>query len=89
MLLLISRCVCCGLNASCPRRGLTQSGRICVYCPKLTDAGEKEREEGGREAGSEAEKAGGVKKSKEMRETKRVQEEQRSLSTNMQPVRCR
>lgn len=81
ILLLISHCVCHGLNTNCPQKGLTHSGPICVYCPKLIDAGEKRRERAGerREGGRQEVKQRrleGVKKSKEMREAKRVQEEQ-------------
>lgn len=46
----------------------------------------RERGQEGRKTGSEAERTGGWRKFKEMRETKRVQEEQWFLSTPMQPV---
>lgn len=46
----------------------------------------RERGQAGRKTGSEAERTGGWRKFKEMRETKRVQEEQWFLSTPMQPV---
>lgn len=80
IVLLISQCIQYGLNTSFTQKGLTCSGPICVYCPKLIHAGEKERERAGlrrTEGRQEAkQRRPGVKKSKEMREAKRVQEEQ-------------
>lgn len=45
IVLLIGHCIWHGLNDNFPQNDLTWSGPICVCCPQLIHAGEKETEE--------------------------------------------
>lgn len=81
IVLLISQCIWHGLNTNLSQRDLTRSASICVYCPKLIHAGDKEtegrRENQGRKAGSEVKQSRleGEELKGDERETKCVLEE--------------